>query len=74
MLRNGKYSDNLFGYDSSIAMKSHSNPDYEGKSILQFDLSDVPSGYNYELKLFITYTGSDDWRTLSVSAIKDVFR
>ena len=76
MLRNGKYSDKRFGYDSTIAMKSHSNPDWEGKSILQFDLSDVPSDidYTYVLKLFITYTGSDDERTLSIYSITDTFR
>lgn len=74
MLRDGQYSDERFGYDSTIAMKSSTNPDYTGKSILQFDLSDVPSDYNYELKLFITYTGSDDERTLSIFSITDVFR
>ena len=76
MLRNGKYSDRRFGYDSTIAMKSHSNPDWEGKSILQFDLSDVPSDidHTYVLKLFITYTGSDDERTLSIYSITDSFR
>lgn len=74
MLRNGQYSDKRFGYDSTIAMKSHDNPNYTGKSIVQFDISDVPMGYNYELKLFITYTGSDDERTLSIFGITDTFR
>lgn len=76
MLRNGKYSDRRFGSDDSIAMKSHENPNYTGKSIIQFDVSDLSPDveYSYELKLFITYTGDDDERTLSIYSITEAFR
>ncbi|KAL3779619.1 hypothetical protein HJC23_007697 [Cyclotella cryptica] len=76
MLRNGIYSDSLFGYDPFIAMKSSTNPDWEGKSILQFDLSDVSPDVDnsYELQLFITYVGPDDERTITVSQLTENFR
>lgn len=75
MLRNGRYSDSLFGYDPFIAMKSSTNPDWEGKSILQFDLSDLSPDvdYSYELKLFITFVDSDDERTITVFQLTENF-
>jgi hypothetical protein len=74
MLRNGKYSGDIFGFDPYIAMKSSSNPDWEGKSILQFDLTDLSDGvdYNFDLKLFITYLDND--AALTVSQITTDFR
>jgi hypothetical protein len=75
MLRNGRFSDSLFGYDPFIAMKSSTNPNWEGKSILQFDLSDLSPDidYSYELQLFITFVDSDDERTITIFQLTENF-
>lgn len=75
MIRDGFYSDRLFGLDSYMSLQKAANEDNVRKIVLEFDLSNaIPSVvYAFTLKLYVTYVGSDESRTVTVYRAKNDF-
>mmetsp|Transcript_19038 Transcript_19038/g.39999 ORF Transcript_19038/g.39999 Transcript_19038/m.39999 type:complete len:1020 (-) Transcript_19038:129-3188(-) len=72
MLRDGFYSDRMFGLDNFMSIHAASNLDNIRKAIIEFDLSAAVPGisYSFFLKMFVTWTGIDESRVISVYRAK----
>lgn len=75
MIRGGEYGNRASGTEPFIAINGSNDDGNTRKSILEFDLSDVPPGvdYSYALQLYVTYTGDDETRSISVSRLTGAF-